>query len=303
MGGSSIVWWRGVKLDSRTAAMMAEVARLTPNMPTITPTQGSYNTSVDASAGTHAGGGAIDISVRNLSNSEEIELIRLLRTVGFAAYIRPYIARLWPKHIHAIAIGCPDLSRAAANQVDDYKAGRNGLANNGPDPHADLDVPFTTWEQYLGKDDAVAETVIKNESVWKSLFKKATNTKERMYAYNYLRYIHKYAIACKNAVTHRIGFNSWMERRWGKHSYSPRTYWRSAYGHARAAHEIADENRKTLAKILPLVQAAAQGRHLSDADVQRIAVAAADAVPAGVAVDVVDELVERLDDSSDETND
>lgn len=157
--------WRGVTVDDRTRDMLDEVARLTPDLPTLRPSQGSYNTSVGASAGTHAGGGAVDIRCSNLTRAQALETVRVMRTVGFAAFLRLPSEGPWPEHIHAIAVGCQDLSAAARRQIDGRNAngdpiglrnGRNGLANNGPDPHRDMGLPVITWEQYLEGDGIVA---------------------------------------------------------------------------------------------------------------------------------------------------
>lgn len=49
-------------------------------------------------------------------------------------------------------------------------------------------------------ETVAVENVIKDEAVWESLFQKATNPDERMYAFNYLRYTHKYAIEGRAAA-------------------------------------------------------------------------------------------------------
>lgn len=95
----------------------------------LTITQGSYNAGgVSASAGTHDGGGVVDLAPFDHENK-----VRELRKTGFAAWFRPAIPGLWPDHIHAVLIGNAKLSPAAKAQVLDYKAGRNGLANHGAD--------------------------------------------------------------------------------------------------------------------------------------------------------------------------
>jgi hypothetical protein len=95
-------------------------------------TQGSYSTSVSASAGTHDGGGALDISVNGMSRAEMHRAVKALRTAGFAAWLRGPPS--FDPHIHAIAIGDGDASPAAKDQVTDYRHGRDGLAYHGPDP-------------------------------------------------------------------------------------------------------------------------------------------------------------------------
>src|SRR5690606_1750144 len=95
--------------------------------------QGSYNTSVGASAGTHSGGGAVDISVSGLSTSRRNSLVLELRKAGWAAWYRTPSEGPWSAHIHGIAMGDAEASPQAKDQMAAYKAGRNGLANNRPD--------------------------------------------------------------------------------------------------------------------------------------------------------------------------
>lgn len=112
-------------------------------------TQGSYTRAVEASFGTHAGGGAVDLSVMYPGtytiHAEGIEpLIRALRLAGFAAWYRDF-DELYdgsPVHIHAIAIGDQELSLVAREQLTGahgYFLGYNGLPIDGgapsPDPH------------------------------------------------------------------------------------------------------------------------------------------------------------------------
>lgn len=138
--------WRGVVVDARTAAMLNEVDRLTS--PELVPTQGSYSTGVSASAGTHSGGGAVDLSVLGMGPTVRDNVIRAMRRVGFAAWYRDPSEGPWGAHIHAVAVGCKDLAPAAVAQVDALRDGRSGLASNGVDRHAGLGVAVTTWEQY-----------------------------------------------------------------------------------------------------------------------------------------------------------
>jgi hypothetical protein len=100
-------------------------------------TQGSYTDAVSASFGTHAGGGAVDISVMSRGTYtvlwEDIDpLLHALRAAGFAAWLREY-GELYPDspiHIHAIAIGDLELSSAAQEQLTGeagYFRGYSGL--------------------------------------------------------------------------------------------------------------------------------------------------------------------------------
>jgi hypothetical protein len=99
--------------------------------------QGSYTSANPSSAGTHDGGGVIDISVTNLTTTQRWETVRALRTVGFAAWLRNPSQGSWPYHIHAAAVSDPDLAPAARDQIHDYYFGKNGLANHAPRRHPD----------------------------------------------------------------------------------------------------------------------------------------------------------------------
>lgn len=95
----------------------------------LTITQGSYNNGkVPQSAGTHDGGGVIDLAPFDAANK-----IRVLRRLGFAASHRTPDQGPWVEHVHAVQVGNARLSPAAARQVKAYLEGRNGLANNDPD--------------------------------------------------------------------------------------------------------------------------------------------------------------------------
>lgn len=109
--------------------------------------QGSYNAGgVSASAGTHDGGGAVDIRVIPDRNND---VIRALREVGFAAWHRLPSQGPWVEHNHAIAIGDPEMSSGAHTQVVEYYAGQNGLANHAADDGPRLN-PVPTWPVKLG---------------------------------------------------------------------------------------------------------------------------------------------------------
>jgi peptidoglycan hydrolase-like protein with peptidoglycan-binding domain len=98
----------------------------------ITLTQGSYNRGVAASAGTHDGGGVVDINVNAWSASTRSRVVLALRKAGFAAWLRTP-AEGFSYHIHACAIGDREMAAGAKRQVQAYFNRRNGLANNGAD--------------------------------------------------------------------------------------------------------------------------------------------------------------------------
>jgi hypothetical protein len=110
-------------------------------------TQGSYTNAEPASFGTHAGGGAVDLSVMAPGTfdilEEDIEpLILALRQAGFAAWLRDFNV-LYPGspiHIHAIAIGDRELSLAAREQLAGpfgYFWGYDGLPTDDGSPVRD----------------------------------------------------------------------------------------------------------------------------------------------------------------------
>lgn len=118
----------GKTVDKWTRAALVQVAKDLGYSDGLTLTQGSPSTGVAASAGTHAGHGVVDLP----SNDWERK-VAALRRRGFAAWRRKAIPGLWGEHIHAVLVGHPKLSPAAAAQVEDYLAGRDGLAGHGPD--------------------------------------------------------------------------------------------------------------------------------------------------------------------------
>ncbi|MET0133409.1 MAG: peptidoglycan-binding protein [Kibdelosporangium sp.] len=137
--------YHGKTMNTRTKAMLVEAERLLNRQLGIT--QGSYNPGgVGASAGTHDGGGALDISVSGMTAATRTAVALQLRKVGFAAWVRTP-AQGFDYHIHAIAVSDPDQSSGAQHQSGDYYLGKNGLASGAAD-----DGPATTkvtWEEYL----------------------------------------------------------------------------------------------------------------------------------------------------------
>lgn len=149
----------GAQFDERTASMLLECRhRLEALSVPFAWSQGSYSTSVGASGGTHSGGGAVDIKLAGLSDNDAHTIETVMRSVGFAAWYRPAIPGVWPRHVHGIAVGCDDLAPAAAAQVVDYRNGRNGLASHGPDTGS-RNYVGTVWDDYLPPADAIARAV------------------------------------------------------------------------------------------------------------------------------------------------
>jgi hypothetical protein len=124
---------QGHILNKRTVAMLHAAERSLGYELSIV--QGSYNggaTAVAASAGTHDGGGAVDLLPWDYKHK-----VKVARTLGFAAWHRPELwvdgKRIWGEHIHCIAIGDAELSDPAKDQVTAYRHHRDGLAGNAPD--------------------------------------------------------------------------------------------------------------------------------------------------------------------------
>ncbi|GGO00067.1 peptidoglycan-binding domain-containing protein [Microbispora bryophytorum] len=138
----------GAVVDTRTQSMLVEAKRLLGR--DLVLLQGSYNRGGDpTSAGTHDGGGVVDISVKGMDSATRTAVVRALRRVGFAAWLRNPDQDDWPWHIHAAAINDTDLSSQAQHQIGDYYLGLNGLAGRGPDDGPK--VTIRTWEEYQGR--------------------------------------------------------------------------------------------------------------------------------------------------------
>lgn len=124
-------------------------------------TQGSYSTSVNASALTHAGGGVLDVQVTGTA------LDSLLEECGIAAYERTAADGFKP-HSHILWIGCPHLHAQAAAQVASWRNLRNGLRSNALDRDQTRPAPVRDWIQGLAwatqqlEDDMALSTDDKN---------------------------------------------------------------------------------------------------------------------------------------------
>ena len=86
--------------------------------------QGSYSTGVAASAGTHAGGGTVDL------RQYTTPIVKLAREMGAAAWHRTVAQGFDSAHCHLVLVGCPH-NGPALYQVSAYLAGYNGLGYAG----------------------------------------------------------------------------------------------------------------------------------------------------------------------------
>ncbi|NUO56018.1 MAG: hypothetical protein HOV78_05105 [Hamadaea sp.] len=140
-----VITWRGRRFNQRTIDMLQAVERIC-GFPLVLA-QGSYNKGVTQSAGTHDGGGAVDIDVEAYSPAKRLIVVRATRMVGFASWLRTPAQGKWKHHVHCEAVGDPDLSPQARTQVQAYENGFNGLASNGKDD-GPRDWVGVTWEKY-----------------------------------------------------------------------------------------------------------------------------------------------------------
>src|SRR5690242_2819367 len=100
--------WRGISTDPETAryldAVAGEVTRMAKSAGVsdfnVTPIAGcgSYQTTTAASAGTHAGGGAVDINCEGLTDQQARVLESAARKWGGTAWFRPAIKGVWQRH-------------------------------------------------------------------------------------------------------------------------------------------------------------------------------------------------------------
>jgi hypothetical protein len=117
---------------------------------TLDATKGSYTGPDSSSQATHAGGGAVDLSIRTRCGRTVKRVVRKLKRVGFAAWFRN-----WPgnQHIHAVAISDPDISTEIAfpgwfdarEQIVGFAQKKNGL--NGATT-GEMTRRLHTWEQF-----------------------------------------------------------------------------------------------------------------------------------------------------------
>jgi hypothetical protein len=147
------VTYRGVTLNKRTAAAVIQAQRLYGRAFDAIP-QGSYHSGTSASAGTHDGGGAIDVYDSHLDAVQHV-----MRVVGFAAWHRPYLAGEWNAHCHAIMLGDKEMSSGAKAQIPDYRNYLDGLAYHQPDnswhpfPKGDNPKPVFDYPKWVKEQD------------------------------------------------------------------------------------------------------------------------------------------------------
>jgi len=146
------VRYDGATMNVRTRTMLQRAERYARAMGApgrFTVTQGSYHPGVGASAGTHDGGGALDIRIRGYSTATADKMVKALRMAGFAAWRRG-VGDGFAPHIHAIGIGDRQATWGARQQVKEYFAGGDGLRGSRRDIHLGatghgIGRPVPTW--------------------------------------------------------------------------------------------------------------------------------------------------------------
>lgn len=131
------VTYHGARMNVRTREMLQRAEKYAKAMGapgSFAITQGSYHPGVGASAGTHDGGGALDIRIRGVSGATADRMVKALRMAGFAAWRRG-VGDGFSPHIHAIAIGDRQATRIAKSQVAEYFRGGDGLTGSRRDIH------------------------------------------------------------------------------------------------------------------------------------------------------------------------
>jgi peptidoglycan hydrolase-like protein with peptidoglycan-binding domain len=143
--------WSGVTLNVRTIRMLKTAGHLVGGRGCVLDaTKGSYTGPDSSSQATHAGGGAVDLSIRTRCGRTVKRIVHKLRQVGFAAWFRNWSGN---QHIHAVAISDPDMATEIAfpgwfdmrEQVVGWAQGKDGL--NGATT-GEMTRRLRTWEQF-----------------------------------------------------------------------------------------------------------------------------------------------------------
>lgn len=126
--------WRGFEFDNRTISALEwtekHYLRFGFRRQRVRFGQGSYSDAA-LSAGTHSGGGAVDVMFVGVPDRHRRAWNRWARRAGFGGWPRLYPQ--WEKnneHWHGILLGHRTASPEAKAQMASYRAGRDGLVGN-----------------------------------------------------------------------------------------------------------------------------------------------------------------------------
>ena len=131
------VRYDGVTMNVRTRELMQRAERISRSLggpSRFALSQGSYHPGVGASAGTHDGGGVVDVRIGAYSKATADKVVKAMRMAGFAAWRRGVNDGFAP-HLHAVAIGDRQAAPLAKSQVHEYFRGGDGLRGSRRDIH------------------------------------------------------------------------------------------------------------------------------------------------------------------------
>lgn len=212
-----------VVLNRRSVVMLKEAERIGGF--TLRLVQGSFNAGgVPASKGTHDGGGVFDASVRGLDRDQIRHRVRSLRLAGWAAWLRLSPPFSGP-HIHAVAVGDPELSASAKRQVDDYKEGKNGLAGHGPDPGPKVDPKFFS-DAFLARYVTTAQARFADVSILIFASKRFQKTQEQFTSDRSRKHIELVQSALKELGLYPFR----VDGKWGPKTHDGYRDWRKRLG-------------------------------------------------------------------------
>jgi hypothetical protein len=144
--------WRGATVDRKTVELLKIAER---RLGYVVDVIKGHSVTSAVSGTTHNGGG-----VGDLQPFDHEKKVKALRDLGCAAWFRPAIPGTWPDHIHFVVCRHGNLDPMAADQVEDYDKGLNGLAGHAKDPNTyHPDVPDFSYEKAL-KDNALRAQIL-----------------------------------------------------------------------------------------------------------------------------------------------
>jgi hypothetical protein len=230
-----------IRLNRRSVCMLKQAQQ--DGGFTLGLVQGSFNPgpksthpcNVEASAGTHDAGGVFDASVKGLTGTQIDHRVRHLRLAGWAAWHRTTIGG---PHIHAVAIGDTQLPQAAKNQVTAYKNGRNGLANNDPDPDARVDEKFFS-DAFLARYVTTAPPIFADASILAFVSVRFQKTHEQFTSPRSEK-----SIKLVQAALKELGLYPFpVDGEWGRETHKGFRLWRARLG---VEHPNGTVNRASL---------------------------------------------------------
>lgn len=122
----------------------------------MTATQGSFRPYTSYSGPTHRGCGAVDLTAWNWRNR-----VTVLDLLGIVPFHRTRSQGNWPEHLHVVTNGLGCVDKYARGQIDEAKAGGDGLRGNKADPDKNRRSglwPLAVFEGRTGKLTATKTT-------------------------------------------------------------------------------------------------------------------------------------------------